>query len=73
MLVWMILATGLRKSNVTDLQWCDVDLVKRHALIHPDQAKTKKAISVPLNDDAMAVLNARLGTHPEFVFSYKNL
>jgi len=66
------LATGLRASNVTGLCWRDVDLVKHHAWIHPDQAKTKKAISVPLNDDAMAVLNARLGTHPEFVFSYKN-
>ena len=66
------LATGLRASNVRCLQWRDVDLVKRHAWIHPDQAKTKRAIPVPLNDNAMAVLNARLGTNPQYVFTYQN-
>lgn len=60
------LATGLRASNVTELQWQDVDLKKSHAWIHPDQAKTKKAIA------AMAVLNARVGMHQRFVFTYKN-
>ena len=65
------LATGLRKSNVTDLQWSDVDLVKRHVLIHPDQAKTKKAIPVPLNTAAVEIIRRQLGKHPEFVFTYK--
>lgn len=64
------LATGLRRANVTGLQWCDVDLVKRHALIHPDQAKTKKAIPVPLNEDAIAVIRKQIGKHHQFVFSY---
>lgn len=66
------LATGLRASNVTELQWQDVDLKKRHAWIHPDQAKAKKAIPVPLNDNAMHVLHARIGSHPRVVFTYKN-
>lgn len=66
------LATGLRASNVTGLQWKDVDMVKRHAWVHPDQAKAKKAIPVPLNDDAMAVLNSRRGMHPDIVFTWKN-
>lgn len=66
------LATGLRASNVTGLQWRDIDLVKGHAWIHPDQAKSKKAIPVPLNEDAMLVLKARIGTHPQYVFTYKN-
>ena len=64
------LATGLRASNVIELQWSDVDLVKCHAWIHPDQAKTKKAIPVPLNEIAMEVLRDRLGTHPKYVFTY---
>jgi len=64
------LATGLRKSNVTNLQWCDVDLVKKHALIHPDQAKTNKAIPVPLNDTAIDVIRKQIGKHTEFVFTY---
>lgn len=38
------LATGLRMSNVTELEWSDVDLNKKHAWIHPDQAKAEKAI-----------------------------
>ena len=42
------LATGLRRANVTGLQWSQVDLVRRLAWIHPDQAKARKAIPVPL-------------------------
>ncbi len=33
------LETGLRKSNVTGLEWSQVDLDRRCAWIHPDQAK----------------------------------
>jgi len=65
------LATGLRRTNVTGLQWCDVDLVKRHALIHPDQAKMKKAIPVPLNESAIEVLLEQVGKHPSSVFTYR--
>ncbi len=64
------LATGLRETNVTLLQWSQVDLDRRCAWIHPDQAKARKAIPVPLNEDAMAVLRRQLGRHREFVFSY---
>lgn len=66
------LATGLRASNVTGFQWQDIDMKKSHAWIHPDQAKTKKAISLPLNDNAMRVLISRQGINSEFVFTYKN-
>jgi integrase len=33
------LSTGLRAANATGLQWTQVDLVRRVAWIHPDQAK----------------------------------
>lgn len=65
------LVTGLRKSNVTELEWQNVDLVKRHALIHPDQAKTKKAIPVPLNAVAVDVIRRQLGKHQQYVFTYQ--
>lgn len=65
------LATGLRKSNVTKLQWSQVDLKRRVAWIHPDQAKAREAIKVPLNSEAMVVLRAEQGKHPVHVFSYK--
>lgn len=64
------LATGLRQSNVTRLKWDDVDLERQHALIHPDQSKTKKAIPVPLNSDAMALIKKQQGLNPVYVFTY---
>jgi integrase len=65
------LATGLRESNVMQLPWSDVDLEKRHAWIHHDKAKAKRAIPVPLNSDAIAILNKQRGKHPEYVFVYQ--
>jgi integrase len=65
------LATGLRQRNVLDLRWEDVDLVRRTAWVHPDQAKAKRAICVPLNADAVRVLEALEGVHPTHVFSYR--
>ncbi len=65
------LATGLRESNVTKLEWSQVDLQRRVAWIHPDQAKARKALSVPLNADAMSVLRRQLGKHPVRVFTFQ--
>ena len=52
------LATGLRESNILQLEWQQIDMQRRVAWIHPDQAKAAKAIGVPLNDDAVAILKA---------------
>jgi integrase len=57
-MVRFTLATGLRQANVTHLEWSQVDLERRVAWIHADQAKARKAISVPLNAEAVLVLNA---------------
>ncbi len=65
------LATGLRRANVTGLQWLQVDLVRRLAWIHPDQAKARKAIAVPLDAKAVAVVRKQIGKHPTHVFSFK--
>jgi integrase len=65
------LATGLRKSNVTGLQWSQIDLTRSLAWIHPDQSKTRRAIPVPLNQDAMRVLSVQMGRHPTHVFAFK--
>lgn len=65
------LSTGLRASNVTGLQWKAVDLKRGHAWIHPDQAKANRAIPVPLNEQALAILKQRQGKHEEFVFTYQ--
>lgn len=65
------LATGLRESNVTHLEWSQIDMQRRIAWIHADQAKSGKTIRVPLNDDAIAVLRQQIGKHTSRVFTYK--
>lgn len=65
------LATGLRQHNVTHLEWSQVDLTRRVAWIHPDQAKARRAIGIPLSDEAIAVLRAQKGEHDVWVFPYR--
>jgi len=65
------LATGLRQRNVSLIEWSQIDLVRCVAWIHPDQAKAKKAIPVPLNEEAMQVLEKQKGKHDKYVFIYK--
>lgn len=64
------LATGLRQSNVSFLRWNQVSLEREIAWIHPDESKNRKALAVPLNKTALAVLQRRLGIDKEFVFTY---
>ncbi|VWD36092.1 integrase [Burkholderia contaminans] len=70
------LETGLRRANVTGLRWSQVDLARRVAWIHPDQAKARKAITVPLSETAIAVLrrqhtNPRAPECADSVFTYR--
>jgi integrase len=67
----MALATGLRSANITGMRWDQVDLDRRMAWVHPDQAKARRAIPVPLNGEAMAVLQKQLGKHKERVFTFR--
>ena len=65
------LAAGLRASNVTGLQWSQVDLERKVAWVHPDQAKARKAIGIPLNAEAMALVTKQIGKHATHVFSFR--
>lgn len=67
----LTLATGLRRANVTGLEWGNVDLGRRVAWIWPDEAKAGRAIAVPLNDDAAAVLQGQAGEHERWVFTWR--
>lgn len=64
-------ATGLRRHNALELAWREVDMRRRVAWIHPDEAKARKPISVPLNDEAMVVLEGQRGISPTWVFPYR--
>lgn len=65
------LATGLRQRNVSYLKWNQVDTARRVAWIHADESKSARAIGVPLNAGALAVLQRRAGRDSEYVFTYQ--
>lgn len=62
------LATGLRESNVRLLCWQQVDVARRSAWIYADQAKAGRDLTVPLNDQALQVLEFQHGRHSRWVF-----
>ncbi|CAK8744464.1 hypothetical protein SODG_007577 [Sodalis praecaptivus] len=55
-IVIFALATGLRRSNIIDLEWSQVDMQRKVAWIHPENAKAGRAIGIALNDTACKVL-----------------
>jgi len=57
------------KSNILDLRWASVDLVRRQLWVNPDDAKGGKAVGIPLNGLAMTVLNECRDRHPDAVFT----
>lgn len=62
------LATGLRRSNIIDLEWSQIDMQRKVAWIHPEDAKSGRAIGVALNDSACKVLRDQVGRHNRWVF-----
>lgn len=66
------LATGLRESNVRLLRWSQVDMARGVAWVLSGQSKNGRALSVPLNADAQAVLARRKGQHAVWVFTYEH-
>lgn len=65
------LATGLRAANVTGLEWSQVDEERKLCWVHPDQAKARRAIAVPLNREALAIVQRQKGIHATHVFSFR--
>ncbi|HRH81441.1 MAG TPA: hypothetical protein PLW81_10395 [Thiobacillaceae bacterium] len=46
-----------------------MDLARRAAWIHPDQAKSRRAIAVPLSAAAVIVIREQISQHPTHVFN----
>lgn len=61
--------TGLRRTNITHLAWAQVDMDRGVLWVQGSKAKGKKAIGLPLNAMALAVLKRRQGLHPIWVFA----
>jgi len=70
-MVTFTLATGLRESNVTELEWSQIDMQNKIAWIHADQSKNGKMIRVPLIQDAVDVLIQQIGKHSVRFFTYR--
>lgn len=67
------LATGIRRSNLLSLQWSEIDLARKVMWIHPDEAKAKKAIGIPLSAQAVEILKGQIGQHETHVFTYERV
>ncbi len=68
-IVRFALATGCRASEITGLEWNRVDLERRTAWLNRTKNGTPRG--VPLNKDAVAVLEAEKAKHPRYCFTYK--
>ena len=64
------LSTGCRASGITNLEWNRVDLSRRTAWLN--QTKNGTPRGVPLNTDAITILEEKLGKHPKSCFTYMN-
>ncbi len=63
------LATGMRAGEILSLEWTAVDLSRKIAWVTAGRAKSQKARAVPLNDEAVAIIRRRMGTHFTRVFT----
>ncbi|HVS25809.1 MAG TPA: site-specific integrase [Burkholderiales bacterium] len=63
------LATGCRSSEITGLEWSRVDLERKTAWL--DRTKNGTPRGVPLNRDAVAVLEVERGKHESYCFTYR--
>ena len=68
-LIRFALATGCRAREITGLEWDRVDLRRKTAWLNRTKNGTPRG--VPLNRDAVAVLEAEQGKHPVFCFTYR--
>ncbi|WP_235428088.1 site-specific integrase [Xenorhabdus khoisanae] len=65
------LATGLRRSNIVNLEWQQIDMQRKTAWVNPEESKSGKAIGVALNDTACQILRDQIGNHHKWVFVHK--
>lgn len=68
-IVRFALATGCRASEITGLEWNRVDLERGTAWLNRTKNGTPRG--VPLNQDAVAVLQGEKGRHPRYCFTYR--
>ncbi|MEW6314609.1 MAG: site-specific integrase [Pseudomonadota bacterium] len=68
-LVRFALATGCRAREITGLEWNRVDLDRQTAWLNLTKNGTPRG--VPLNHDAVVILQEQVGQHPNYCFTYR--
>jgi integrase len=68
-LIRFALATGCRASEIAGLEWHRVDLERKTAWLN--QTKNGTPRGVPLNRDAIAVLDEQCGKHAQYCFTFR--
>nr|WP_262965806.1 site-specific integrase [Methylobacter psychrophilus] len=58
---------------MTSLKWSQVDMQRKCAWVHADEAKSNKSIGYPLNSDALEVIRSQISKNNEFIFTNQGL
>lgn len=72
---WMLdvctfaLCTGMRAGEILSLEWAQVQTERRLVSVLASKAKSGSGRPVPLNDEALAVIEHRRGLHDRLVFA----
>ena len=62
------LMTGLRKSELVNLTWDQIDLNKKRIRFKEDEHKNEEFAYIPLNNKAIEILKRNKGNHKNLVF-----
>ncbi|KGQ30008.1 MULTISPECIES: tyrosine-type recombinase/integrase [Gallibacterium] len=62
------LLTGARRTEILSMTWDKIDFTRKVAIVSNDIAKSEKARSLLLNDDAIKLLQKQKGKNPKYVF-----
>ena len=67
-LVRLALFTGMRRGALLNLQWNDLDFERGFITLRGDVAKKQKTETIPMNEQARAILNGLPQTKSPYVF-----
>ena len=62
------LATGLRRNNVLNLKWSEVNRRSKNVVVWSDESKNKKQLIIPLSDWALEILKECSGKSKVYCF-----
>lgn len=70
-MVIFALNTGLRESELTQLKWSEEKPKLGIFVLSGERTKNGEDRIIPLNSNAIAIIDAQRGKHDEYVFTYK--